>query len=181
MLADSLSRFKPLSTEWQLETTLISCVRLHWLLPTSVNLFATCRNTQLPRFLLPFPDNSAVGVEALSHPWDFPGMMYVFLSTPLLTAVLGRIRDSLRSILLLAPAWPRQLWYSYLIELSIVHAVCLPLNQFPLLQGNWIHSSSQMVNIHAWTLEGKLQRAGIICMCCRFLGSAGSVFNCTGL
>ena len=88
VLADSLSRFKPLSTEWQLDPTLFS--HLRHLLPTlSIDLFGTCRNTQLPRFPSPFPDESAVLVEALSHPWDFPGVMYAF--PPLLTAVLGRI------------------------------------------------------------------------------------------
>ena len=68
VLADSLSLFKPLSTEWQLDLTLFS--RLHRLLLTlSVDLFATCRNTQLPcyMYLSPFPDESAVRVEALSH------------------------------------------------------------------------------------------------------------------
>ena len=74
VLADSLLSFKPLSTEWQLDPTLFS--RLHQLLlMLSIDLFATCHNTQLPRFHSPFPDESAVGVEALSHPWEFPGIM----------------------------------------------------------------------------------------------------------
>ena len=55
VLADSLSRFKPLSTKWQLDPTLFS--QLHRLLPTlSIDLFVTCRNTQLARYLSPFPD-----------------------------------------------------------------------------------------------------------------------------
>ena len=78
VLADSLSRFKPLSAEWQLDPTLFS--HLHQLLTTlSVDLFIACHNTQLTRFLSPFPDKSAVGVETLSHPWEFLGVMYTFL------------------------------------------------------------------------------------------------------
>ena len=45
--------------------------------------------------------------------------LYAFSPTPLLTAVLGRIQESLRLVLLLAPAWPRQPWYGFLVELSV--------------------------------------------------------------
>ena len=144
----------------------------------SVDLFATCHNTQLSHYLSPFPDESAVGVEALSHPWEFPGMMYEFPLTPLLTAVLGRIRASSRPVILLALVWPKQLWYSSLIELSVSHAVHLPLDQFPLLQGGWIHPSSQMFNLHAWTLCRLVTEERNLCTRCRFLGCAGSAFNC---
>ena len=104
--------------------------QLHRLLLTSDDLFTTCHNTQLSRVLSPtphLPDISTEGVEAISHDWEFPGMMYAFPLTPQLTVVLGRIRDSPLPVLLLAPAWLRHLWYSSLIELSIVHAVRLPL------------------------------------------------------
>ena len=119
-----------------------------------IDLFATVRNAQHPVFLSPFPDMSAKGVDALSHSWDFPGVLYAFPPTPLLTVVLGRIREASRPVLLLAPAWTKQPWYSSLTELSIAHAVCLPLGQFPLLQGDWIHPSSRMFSLHAWTLCG---------------------------
>ena len=42
----------------------------------SIALFATCRYTQLPRFLSPFPDESEVRVVALFHSWEFPGVMF---------------------------------------------------------------------------------------------------------
>ena len=37
----------------------------------------------------------------------------------------------------------------------IARAVRLPLDHFPLLQGHWIHPSSQMFSLHAWILCGK--------------------------
>ena len=154
VLADSLSRSKPLSTEWQLDPLLF--IQLHRLLSTlSVDLFATCQNTQLPRFLSPFPDMKAEGWRRFPIRGSSRACCMRFCRL-LLTAVLGRIRDSPRPVLLLAPAWPRQPWYSSLIELSIAHAVRLPLEQYPLLQGNWTHPSSCMFNLHAWTLCGRV-------------------------
>ena len=85
---------------------------------------------------------STKGIDALSHTWDFPGVLYAFSPNPLLTAVLGRIRATLRPVRLLAPAWPRQSWYSSLAELSVAQAVPVSLlKQFPLLQGNFTHPS----------------------------------------
>ena len=47
--------------------------------------------------------------------------------TPLLSAVLGRIRAISRPVRLRAPTWPRQPWYSSLVELSVAHSVRLLL------------------------------------------------------
>ena len=100
-------------------------------------------------FFIPLPRQEHEGVDALSHSWDFPGVLYVFAPTLLLTAVLGRTS---RPVLLLAHACPRQPWYSSLVELSVAHAVRLPLDLFPLTQGNFTHPSSTMYNLHVWTL-----------------------------
>ena len=95
------------------------------------------------------------GLDALSHSWVFPGVLYVFPPTPLLTAILSRIRVTSRPVLLLAPARPKQPWYSSLIELSVAHAVRPPSRSFPLLQGDWVHPSSQMFSLHALTFCGR--------------------------
>ena len=66
VIADSLSRSKPFSTEWQINPDLFK--QIFDLLPTlSVDLFETCRNAQLPVPLTPFPDKSTKRVDALSH------------------------------------------------------------------------------------------------------------------
>ena len=63
-----------------------------------------------------------------------------------------RFQASSGPVLLLVPAWTIQPAYSSLRELSVVHEVRLPIDQFPLLQGYWIHSSPHMFILHAWTL-----------------------------
>ena len=84
----------------------------------------------------------------ISHVGFSPGVLYAFPPTPLLTVVLGRIRASLHPILLLAPTWPRQPWYSSLVELSVAHAVHLPSLGFPSCRGI---SHTSMYNLHTWT------------------------------
>ena len=42
-----------------------------------LDLFASCRNAHLQVSLSPFPNMSANGVDALSHTWDFPGVLFV--------------------------------------------------------------------------------------------------------
>ena len=63
-------------------------------------------------------------------------MLYAYLPSPLLAVVLGRIRELTRPILLLASAWPKQPWYSTLLELLVTHTVRIPLDQYLQLQGN---------------------------------------------
>ena len=110
----------------------------------SVDLYVTCCIGQLRVFLSPFPDLSAKGVDELFHMWDFPGLLYAYPTTSLLAAVLGRIRATSSPVLSLATAWPRQPWYSFLMELPEAHVVRLPFEQFPLLQGNFTRPSSEM-------------------------------------
>ena len=77
---------------------------------------------------------------------EFPGALYAYPPpTQLLTAVLRRIRPTSHPVLLLAPAWPRQSWYSYLMELSIAQAVRLPLDLFPPPKGEFHSPAVQNV------------------------------------
>ena len=39
----------------------------------------------------PFPDMSANGIDALSHTWDFPGVLYAFHLTPLREFLPGSV------------------------------------------------------------------------------------------
>ena len=46
------------------------------------DLFATWLNSQLPRFISPFPDLAALAVDALSAAWE-ESDVYAFPPTPL--------------------------------------------------------------------------------------------------
>jgi hypothetical protein len=154
VLADALSRTKPLLTEWKLNRGVF--LDLLRLVPNlSVDLFATRKNTRLPLFLSPFPDPLAQGVDALTDPWTFPGILYAFPPTPVMQALLNHVRAERRTILLIAPWWPKQPWFTDLLELSVTHALRLPLVPDLLCQSHWIHPSPMLYHLHAWMLSGQ--------------------------
>ena len=109
VLADALSRTKPLSTEWQLNKAVFA--QILGLAPDlELDLFATRINTQLDRFLSPFPDPLAVGVDALTAPWPQTGLLYAFPPQVLIPQLLVRFCRERVMMVLVAPAWPRQPW-----------------------------------------------------------------------
>ena len=94
--ADRLSCSRPLQTEWSLQQTVFQNL-LHLCPSLSVDLFPTKANHKLDLYVSPFPDCQAIGVDALSIPWKFPG-------------VFQKIRTSQVMILVIAPCWPKQSW-----------------------------------------------------------------------
>ena len=154
VLADSLSRPGPLLTEWSLDEGVFS--RLLDLVPLlSIDLFATCMNFRLPAYVSPFPDLSAVAVDALSIPWDFQGIPYAFPPWKMLQSVLTKIReDRVPLVLVVAPNWPRQSWFHDLLQLSVTNALLLPPIANLLTQGHWVAPKAVSRDLHAWMLSG---------------------------
>ena len=153
VLADALSRSSPLATEWKLNTDVFQL--LQSLAPLSIDLFATRLNNQLPVFVCPFPDEEAVAADALSIPWTFQSVMYAFPPSVLLPQVLSKIRsERVPLVLVVAPLHPRQTWFTDMIELSLTHAIRLPLLHPMLAQAHWVHENPSILHLHAWMLSG---------------------------
>ena len=154
VLADSLSRPSPLLTEWALDEGIFACL-LDLVPRLSVDLFATCMNAQLETYVSPFPDLSAVAVDALSIPWDFQGIPYAFPPWKMLLSVLKKIReDCIPLVLVIAPNWPRQAWFPDLLHLSVSNALLLPPIANLLSQGQWVVPNPHLWCLHAWMLSG---------------------------
>jgi hypothetical protein len=154
VLADALSRTKPLLTEWSLNRSVFRALQA--LLPgMTVDLFATRLNNRLDRFVSPCPDQRAWAVDALSVPWDFQGVPYAFPPPRILPLVLRKIREEeVPLVLMVAPFWPRQSWLTDILEMSVTHAVRLPLIPSLLEQGEWTHPNPGLYALHAWPLSG---------------------------
>ncbi|CAC5423084.1 unnamed protein product [Mytilus coruscus] len=72
-----------------------------------IDLFATSMNKKLPVFCSPWPEETAVLVDALSMKWT--GIFaYAFPPPIILNRVLQKIQKEDCVILLIAPMWPRQ-------------------------------------------------------------------------
>ena len=153
VLADQGSRLEPVSTEWSLDAGTFD-----WLSsevgPFQVDLFATRHNAHLPAFVSPFPDDLAVGVNALSLSWDEWDSLYLFPPAPVLPEVLARLRDFRGGGVLVAPFWPQAVWFPLLLRRS--------RNHFPLpsshslsqttCRGIVFHPNHSVFRLHAWIL-----------------------------
>ncbi|XP_038046762.1 uncharacterized protein LOC119720969 [Patiria miniata] len=109
-IADSLSRGKVVPTEWSLNRRIVHQI-FSILGRPHIDLFASAVNTQLPVFCSRAHHPHAWASDALSIDWT---NMFAFAFPPIsiLTKVIGKLERDRCKILLIAPFWPRQPWFS---------------------------------------------------------------------
>ena len=154
ILADRLSRLdKPIKTEWALDQTVANSVFQMLNFP-NVDLFATRFNHRLPLYVSPVQDYKALAIDALSMDWNHLHA-YAFPPFILIAAVLEKIRQHQCRIVLIAPFWPQQQWFSELLLLLVSAPVRLPLIPRLLTQskGRFVHQNLPILDLHAWELS----------------------------
>ena len=112
VIADHLSRpYQPISTEWSLHPEIVKRIFRLWGTP-EVDMFATVLNSHLSRFMSPIPEPRALAVDALSQDWQGRSM-YMFPPFSLLNKVIQKLRcTQAAEVILVAPWWPKQSWFS---------------------------------------------------------------------
>ncbi|XP_072024901.1 uncharacterized protein [Amphiura filiformis] len=110
ILADDLSRGRGAGpTEWALSPQVVQTIFRVMFYPT-VDLFASASNHQLPVYCSRMRDPRALAVDALHLNWR--GMTaYAFPPISLLQRVIQKIASEDCNIILIAPFWPRHLWF----------------------------------------------------------------------
>ena len=154
ILADRLSRLdKPIKTEWALDQTVANSVFQMLNFP-NVDLFATRFNHRLPLYVSPAQDYKAQAIDALSMDWNHLHA-YAFPTFILIPAVLEKIRQNQCRIVLIAPFWPQQQWFSERLLLLVSAPIRLPLIPRLLTQskGRFVHQNLPLLDLHAWELS----------------------------
>jgi hypothetical protein len=106
-------------------TSNVQCISLLWGRP-HLDLFATSLNHKLDTFASSVPDPLAYAVDAMSISWK--GMFsYAFPPFRFLSQVLQKVARESCTIILIAPAWPKQAWFTDLLRLSCARPILLPL------------------------------------------------------
>ena len=82
-------------------------------------------NAKTAKFISWHPQPGAVAIDAFSLSWANMNC-YTFPPFSLLSRVLPKIRQDKAVVLLIAPVWPTQSWYSLLLQLSTVQPILLP-------------------------------------------------------
>ena len=153
ILADRLLRLdKPIKTEWALDQTVANSVFQMLNFP-NVDLFVTRFNHRLPLYVSPVQDYKALAIDALSMDWNHLHA-YAFPPFILIPAVLEKIRQHQCRIVLIAPCWPQQQWFSELL-LLVSAPIRLPLIPRLLTQskGRFVHQNLPILDLHAWELS----------------------------
>ncbi len=154
LVADFLSRQKLRPGEWMLNRQTVSQI---WDLfgKAEVDLFASQESSQCPLwFSLSFP--TTLGIDLFAHPWPNVSL-YAFPPIKLIPAVLCRVKVSSARLLLIAPFWPSQTWFSELTPLLYRSPWEIPIRQDLLsqLQGRIWHPQSELWKLWVWPIQGQ--------------------------
>ncbi len=120
-----------------------------------VDLFSSQESSQCPLwFSLSFP--TTLGIDAFAHPW--PNVrLYAFPPIKLIPAVLCRVKVSSARLLLIAPFWPSQTWFSELTPLLYRPPWEIPIRWDLLsqLQGKIWHPQPELWKLWVWPYRAK--------------------------
>ncbi len=102
--------------------------------------------------------------EALAHDW--PNLLlYAFPPIALILQVIRRIREQKHRVLLVAPLWRNQHWFTELSRLLTASPWPIPLRRDLLSQANktiW-HPQPDLWALHFWPLNGILRTFPRVC------------------
>ena len=118
VVADALSRTKPLESEWSLDHRSFRWIQ-DQVPDLEVDLFATEYNTKIPLYVAPNLDPLALATDALALDWNQWKRIYLFPPVNCLMKVLQKLRSFTGKVALVAPDWPRSNWYPLLLELRL--------------------------------------------------------------
>ena len=122
--ADHESRVFNIDTEWMLFPTLFKKLTDE-LGTVNIDLFASRINNQVQKYVSWKPDPDAFAIDAFYVHWgEYNG--YAFPPFSLIGAVLKKVYEDQATVLLVAPIWLTQPWFTKLLELLAADPVILP-------------------------------------------------------
>ena len=109
--------------------------------------------SQTPSVYVSCSGQKAFAVDALSMNWNFLHA-YAFPPSILIPVVLEKIQWHQCRIVLIAPFWPQQQWFSELLQLLVSAPIRLPLIPRLLTQskGRFVHQNLPVLDLHTWEL-----------------------------
>ncbi|XP_051505143.1 uncharacterized protein LOC127412641, partial [Myxocyprinus asiaticus] len=147
--ADALSRQVPRRGEWRLHPQVVQLIWSRFG-QAQVDLFASQESSHCPLWYA--LTEAPLGIDTLAHSWP-PGIhKYAFPPVSLLTQTLCKVREDEEQVVLVAPYWPTQTWFSDLTLLATAPPWQIPLRKDLLSQGRgtlW-HPRPDLWNLHVW-------------------------------
>jgi hypothetical protein len=156
--ADFDSRHFCDNAEWKLDSSVFSKLIDIWG-KTSIDVFASRLNTQLPRFASWKPDPESECIDAFSFQWKTE-FCYLFPPFSLISRCVQKIVREEAEVLIIVPLWPTQIWYTQLLQLLIDFPRVLPRRNKLLWipQTEKIHPLEKQMRLIACHLSGKISK-----------------------
>lgn len=137
-----------------LNTSVFRAICQNWGRPV-LDLMATRENTQLPLFVSPVPDPSALAIDAMAFDlrgWD----VYAFPPASMIALLLAKIKACRVTATLVLPRWPNQPWFPTLLRMLCDIPVKLPVTKTLLhMPGtSMYHPAPEQFHLHACRLSG---------------------------
>jgi hypothetical protein len=154
VLADQLSRPNQiLASEWSMSNRVLDRVWQIWDKPV-LDLFATHLNHKMTSYVSPVPDPGALQVDAFAMSWK--GLYaYAYPPTAVLKKVIGKVQEEQCMLVLVAPRWPKQLWFQGILDLLVDYPIRVPV--FPkLLRQQHLgifHDNAGLLDLHVWKIS----------------------------
>ena len=156
--ADALSRYRIIPSEWSLNNSVVWKIFNLWGQP-QIDLFATWENKKTPIFCAWQAHPKAFAMDALSIVWQNM-FVYAFPPVQLIPRILTHFQQFQCTMILIAPLWPKQLWYPILLNLSVACPIKLPLQRDLLTQckGRVSHPEPEALQLTAWLLSTEVSQ-----------------------
>ena len=158
--ADALSRREWNASDWRLDPQTLARVLSQWRCRIDIDLFASRWNAQTPRFFSWEHDNVALGVDSLSHAWNWGRTLYAYPPQALLPRLLHKVvNERVYDLVLVTPLFPHASWWPTLLQVSTGIPVVLPHRSWittdPLGAPSWFHKWPLVI----WRVSGHLKYA----------------------
>ena len=126
------------SSDWKLDPAVFQLILQRWG-PLEIALFTSRLTYQLKQFVSWRPDPLAIHSDAFSMNWhNIHG--YAFPPFTLIGRCLQQIvLQNVEQLILIAPVWPSQPWYTLLLQLCIDHPLLFPMSPTVLTRENQSH------------------------------------------
>ena len=125
--ADSMSRNLSVDMEWKLNTAVFKVIEDTYG-PLFMDLFASRLNHQLQTYTSFLPDPNAIAVDAFSLNWNL-NINYAFPPFSLIAQVLKKLEQDQGQLVLIAPLWTTQPWFTKLLQMVCADSYLLPVRK----------------------------------------------------
>ena len=139
---------QPTTTEWSLHPEIVNQIFGTWETPNSGHV---CHSPQhaSPQFMSTIPKNRAMALDALSQDWQ--GRCTCFHR--FLNKVIQKLRTTHEGkVILIAPWWLSQPWFSHVLHLCVDHPLIIPY-RWDLLSRQGYVTNGKSYHLQAWRLS----------------------------